>query len=392
MRAAVLHAKDDLRLDDAPAPNASDARARAKQSGVPHALLRMQKVGICGSDVHYWTHGEIGDFVVRAPMVLGHEGAAVVAALVAPGDGTPVEGKFVDGNGAELVIGDRVAIEPGVPCRACVDCKSGRYNLCSGMQFHATPPYDGSLCGSIVHPLDFLYKLPANVSLEEGAMLEPLSVAVHACSRAGVTAGSRVLVCGAGPIGLVSLLTAKALGARGVCVTDVRSDRLAVAKQLGAAEVIDVTAMGADESVHSVLESRSRAGNDAAAGAGTRDPGACWPVDVSIEASGAPASIRAAIAATRPGGVVVLVGLGPAMVEVPLVSAAVREVDLRGVFRYANCYPKALALISSGAVDVKPLITHRFALSDVVRAFETSRDMTDGAIKVMLDVEGESQT
>jgi L-iditol 2-dehydrogenase len=208
---AVLLEKGNLKLEQRPMP---------AKLGPNDVLIRIHSVGICGSDVHYWVNGCIGDFIVRAPMVLGHETSGVVAQV---------------GSGVKhLKQGDRVAIEPGVPCRMCQYCKHGQYNLCPDMGFCATPPYDGTLTRYFAHPADFCYKLPDHVSFEEGAMLEPLSVAVQACRRANITFGENVLICGAGPIGLVNLLTAKAQGAAKVCITDIDEHRLSVAKSLGA--------------------------------------------------------------------------------------------------------------------------------------------------------------
>ncbi|KAK3098620.1 hypothetical protein FSP39_021283, partial [Pinctada imbricata] len=311
--------------------------------------LSMQDVGICGSDVHYWKHGRIGDFIVNEPMILGHEASGVVSKL---GQGV-----------TSLKVGDRVAIEPGVPCRACSDCKRGRYNLCPDMKFCATPPIHGNLARYYVHKADFCFKLPDHVSTEEGAFLEPLSVGVHACRRAGVSLGSRVLICGAGPIGLVNLLAAKAAGASDVCITDINQSRLDVAKSMGATYTVMVK--GSPENMRDLIEETMG-----------EQP------EITIECSGAPPSIQTAILSTRSGGCVVLVGLGPAEVTLPIVNAAVREVDIRGIFRYANCYPTALAMIASGKVDVKPLITHRFKLEDSVKAFETTHK--GDCIKVMI--------
>src|SRR5512141_2535439 len=182
MQTAVLHRAHDLRLEERPIP----------RPGPDEVLVAIRAVGVCGSDVHYWHEGRIGDFVVQAPLVLGHECAGVV-----------VE------SGAEvtsLAPGDRVALEPGVPCRRCPACKSGRYNLCPDVIFMATPPVDGAFAQYVVHPADFAYRLPDHASLEEGALLEPLSVGIHAARRAGVGLGDTVLVGGAGPIGLTALL------------------------------------------------------------------------------------------------------------------------------------------------------------------------------------------
>jgi len=232
------------------------------------------------------------------------------------------------------------------------------------MKFMATPPYDGSLADYIVHDAEFCYKLPDHVTFDEGAMCEPLSVGVHACNRAKVTLGSKVLITGAGPIGLMCLLAAKAAGAAVVILVDMLQERLDVAMTLGA-----TAGVKASEDVLAFVNNKG-----------------LGPIDIAIECSGAEPAIRTAIKTTKSGGCVVLVGLGAPEPKLPIVDAAVREVDIRGIFRYANCYPTALALIASGQVNVKPLITHTFEFKDTIKAFETSRDMKDGAIKVCIRV------
>jgi len=341
--AVVLHGVDDIRLDDRPTP----------KPGPHDALIAVKSVGICGSDVHYWKHGRIGPFILTAPMVLGHESSGQVVAV----------GEKV----THLKPGDRVTMEPGVPCRMCNNCKTGHYNLCPDVIFMATPPYDGSLSNYFVHPADFCYKLPDHVSFDEGAMCEPLSVGVHAVSRANVSLGSTVFITGAGPIGLVCLLAAKAAGAGTTIITDIKAERLEVAKKLGATHTIDSTKVpNLVKHVHELVGSQS--------------------VDVSIECSGATSAIHAAIAGTRNGGCVVLVGMGAPEISLPLVDAAVREVDIKGVFRYCNTYPKALALIASGKVDVKPLITHHFNYRESVDAFNVARVGADKDNKMAIKV------
>lgn len=343
---AVLYGVEDLRLEQRPIPTPKDGEV----------LLEMDCVGICGSDVHYLVNGRIGDFIVRKPMVVGHEASGIVAQLGA--------------NVKNLKVGDRVAIEPGYGCRVCDFCKGGRYNLCSEMTFCATPPVDGNLARYYTHPADFCYKLPPHVSMEEGALLEPLSVGVHACRRACVGLGSEVLILGAGPIGLVTLITAKSMGAGKIVVTDLLQNRLDVAKELGADATL-VVDKGADEKnvvakVHALFGGAP---------------------DKTVDCSGAEATSRLAILATRSGGCAVLVGMGPPEVKLPLVNALAREVDIRGVFRYCNDYPSALSLVASGKINVKRLITHHFKIEETVDAFNTSRHGLGGAIKVMIHVQ-----
>jgi len=338
--ACVLHAINDIRMEE-----------RATPKPGPHdVLIAVRSVGICGSDVHYWTHGRIGPFILNAPMILGHESSGEVVGV----------GEKV----TTLKAGDRVTMEPGVPCRMCVHCKTGRYNMCRDVIFMATPPYDGSLSNYIIHPADFCFKLPDHVSYDEGAMCEPLSVGVHAVTRAHISLGQSVLVTGSGPIGLMSILAAKAAGAGVIIVADIKPERLAVAKQLGATHTIDLTQTA--DAVARVFEIL---------------PGG---VDATIECSGATSAVTTAIRGTASGGVVVLVGMGAPEITIPIVEAAVREVDIRGVFRYANSYPKALALIASGHVDVKPCITHHFPFAKSEEAFVVAKNGQDSDKKMAI--------
>ncbi|XP_022104671.1 sorbitol dehydrogenase-like isoform X2 [Acanthaster planci] len=339
---AVLKKKGKLVLEDTPVP----------QPGPDEVQIRVHSVGICGSDVHYLVDGKIGRFVVNSPMILGHESSGIVSAL---GEGV-----------TNLKVGDRVAIEPGVPCRMCSYCKEGRYNLCPDIVFCATPPVDGSLRRFYCHAADFCYRLPDHVTLDEGALLEPLAVGVYSCQRGGVKLGSNVLVLGSGPIGLMCLLSAKAMGAAQIIVTDLDQGRLDMAVMLGAHHALRVDTRDGEKMAHRVEEALGR------------------KPDISIECSGAEPSVQTGIYATKSGGVVVLVGRGRYSLDLPLVNAAVREVDIKGVFRYVNCYPLALEMIASGKVDAKPLITHHFPLEKTLEAFETSRTGAGGAIKVMI--------
>lgn len=343
MKAAVLYGPRDLRLEDVAPP----------EMGPDDVLISVRSVGICGSDVHYLQSGRIGDFVVREPMILGHETAGVVVDV-----GANVKG---------LRVGDRVAVEPGIPCRTCEPCKTGRYNLCPDVRFLATPPVDGSLCELIVSPADFAYKVPDHVTLDEAALIEPLSVGLHACRRGGVTAGSTVLITGAGPIGLTCVMTALAFGATRVFVTDLQEHRLRKAEELGATAALVV---GKDDVREAVLELTEGRG-----------------VDVAIECSGAERALHTCVQAAKPGGRVVLVGLGADdLVTVPMVHVATKELDLVGIFRYVYTYPAAIELVSTGRIDMKKLITHRFSLDEVHKGFEYAEKGIDGAIKVMIEV------
>ncbi|CAI2353736.1 unnamed protein product [Caenorhabditis sp. 36 PRJEB53466] len=330
--AAVLHGVDDLRLEQVPI-----------QRPLPNqVLVRVHTVGICGSDVHYWTHGSIGPFIVKEPMIVGHETSGTVAEV-----GSAV---------THLKVGDRVAMEPGLPCKLCEHCKTGRYNLCPEMRFFATPPIHGTLARFVAHDADFCFKLPDNVSFEEGALLEPLSVAIHACRRGNVQMGQRILVLGAGPIGVLNMLTAKAVGAGRVVITDLDEGRLALAKKLGADATINVRGKSL-ETVRAEIISAL----------GDQQP------HVSIECTGAQPSIETAITTTRSGGVIVLVGLGSDRVEIPIIESATREVDLRGIFRYVNCYPTALELIASAKLDLSGLTRAHYKLEEVHEAFKRSQ-------------------
>ncbi|XP_037824906.1 sorbitol dehydrogenase-like [Lucilia sericata] len=343
---AVLYGIEDMKLEQRPIPEISDNEV----------LLAMDCVGICGSDVHYLAHGRIGDFVLTKPMIIGHEAAGVVAKV-----GAKVK---------HLKVGDRCAIEPGVPCYICEFCKTGKYNLCPDMKFCATPPYDGNLTRYYKHAADFCFKLPDHVSMEEGALLEPLSVGVHACRRAGVGLGSEVLILGAGPIGLVTLLVAKSMGASKIMITDLVQQRLDVAKELGATHTFLMTPKDTAEETAKKVEQMMGS----------------MP-DKSIDCCGAEVTIRLAIFATRSGGCCVIVGMGAAETKIPLINALAREVDIRGVFRYCNDYSAALALVSSGELNVKRLVTHHFDITETDKAFETARKGLGGAIKVMIHVQ-----
>ncbi|CAJ0606899.1 unnamed protein product [Cylicocyclus nassatus] len=337
---AVLYGVDDIRLEQREIPVPNDNQL----------LIRVHTVGICGSDVHYWRHGAIGSYVVKEPMVLGHETSGVVAGM-----GAKVKG---------FKVGDRVALEPGVPCRFCHHCKTGRYNLCPDMHFFATPPVHGTLTRYVIHDADFCFKLPETVTFEEAALLEPLSVGVHACRRANIGIGQSVLVQGAGPIGTLCMMVAKAMGAAQVVITDLDENRLTLAKTLGADHVVCVKGMSILDVQNAVLDCLQ-----------------CEP-DATIECTGAQACMESSILITHSGGVIVMVGLGAPRNDLPIIDSCLREVDIRGVFRYANCYPTALNLIASRRIDLTGLTKAHYKLKEAEEAFRRAQ-MVD-VIKVFI--------
>ncbi len=351
MKAAVMHGIRDVRLEERPVPD----------PGPHEVLVRVARVGVCGSDVHYFSHGRIGNFVVRAPIILGHESAGTVVAA-----GSRV---------TRLRTGDRVAMEPGYTCRHCRYCKSGRYNLCPDVTFMATPPVDGAFCEYVAWPEDFTFRIPDRMTFEEAALLEPLSVGIWAAKRGGVQPGDTVAVWGAGAIGCVTLQAAAAAGATTLVAVDLEPFRLEAIQALGATHVINAREEDALARIRQITAE--------AAGVPLQSAG----VDVAFETAGALATTRNTLASVRPGGVAVLVGLPPdPLVELDIVAAASKEIDIRGQFRYANCYPVGIALVESGRVDLRPLVTHHFPLAGAAEALAFAEEAKQGSLKVVLDV------
>jgi L-iditol 2-dehydrogenase len=357
MQAAVLHNDStdnarEVRLEERP----------VRPPGPWEALVKIERVGVCASDVHYFTHGRIGDFIVKKPLILGHESAGRIVSV----------GKGV----TRFTVGDRVSLEPGIPCRRCLYCKTGRYNLCPYMTFMATPPVDGAFAEYVTWPEDFTYTIPENVSTDAAALLEPLAVGLWAVRRGGVGIGQSVAVFGAGPIGCTTLQAAKAAGATTRIAVDIEPFRLELAQKIGATHVINARAKNTLERIHDITAEASTL------------PLSHAGVDAAFETAGTLATCREAIQATRPGGVAVLVGLPPdPLVPLDIVHAASREVDIRGLFRYANCYPAALQLACSGAVDLDALITQRFNLSQTQEALEFADQEKASSMKVMLELD-----
>jgi D-xylulose reductase len=319
--------------------------------GPEDVRIEMKSVGICGSDVHYYQFGAIGNFKVTQPMVLGHEAAGVVIEV----------GKNVNG----LEVGDRVCMEPGVPDPNGRATRLGIYNLDPAVVFWATPPVHGCLRETVVHPAAFTFKLPGNVSLNEGAMIEPLAVGLHASRKANIKAGDIALVTGAGTIGIVTALAAMAGGCSRVIITDVIQPKLDLAAQFGAIPV-NIKKQNLQDVVREITGG--------------------WGVDMIFEASGNEAAIANIFEPLCPGGKVVFIGMPVKPVPVDIVAAQAKEARLENIFRYAHVYPSALSLLSSGKINVKPLITDVFEFKNSVKAYEYASNPKATSVKVMIEL------
>jgi L-iditol 2-dehydrogenase len=323
MRVSVLNGPGDVAVVERPVP----------RPGPAEVLVEVASVGVCGSDTHYYDHGRIGSYVVEQPLVLGHEASGRITEV---GPGVAADR-----------VGQRVSVEPGVPDFTCAQCLAGRYNLCPRMRFFATPPIDGAFAEFVLVHEAFAHPVPDSIGDDAAALCEPLSVGIWACRKGGVTAGSRVLVTGAGPIGLVALQCALAFGATEVTVSDVNPARLALAGELGATALLD-----ARESSAAELER---------------------PPRILLECSGHPAAANAAIRALDRAGRAVLVGMGGDEMPLPLSVVQERELEVTGTFRYANTWPTAIALIASGRVDVDRLVTDSYPLDRAEDALTAGR-------------------
>lgn len=316
-------------------------------------LVKVEYVGICGSDVHYLEHGRIGDFVVDGDFILGHECAGTVTAV-----GAEV---------SELAVGDRVALEPGITCGQCEHCKSGKYNLCPDVEFLATPPYHGCLMNYIAFPANMCFKLPETTSTKEGALVEPLAVGFHAAKQGNVTLGDSVVVLGAGCIGLVTLLACKAFGATDITVVDVIPKRLEKAMELGATRVINAK----EEDVLKVME-------EVTGGKGTK---------VVIETAGSAVTIAQTPYLVKTDGTIVLVGLAPQdIIEFNFAKIMNKEAEIKTVFRYRNIYPQAIEAIANGMIDVSGIVTHEFDFAESAKAFDFAINHKQDVVKAVIKI------
>jgi len=341
MKALVLEEKGRLSLRDFDIP---------ATLGPKDVRIRTHTVGICGSDVHYYTHGKIGHFVVREPMVLGHEASGTVIEA-----GAEVAG---------LKPGDRVCMEPGIPDPTSRAAKLGIYNVDPAVTFWATPPVHGCLTPEVIHPAAFTYKLPDNVSFAEGAMVEPFAIGMQAALRARIQPGDLAVVTGAGPIGMMVALAALAGGCARVIVADLAQPKLDIIGAYDGIETVNIRNRPLAEAVAQATEG--------------------WGADIVFECSGAAPAILGLPALARPGGAIVLVGMPVDPVPVDIVGLQAKELRVETVFRYANVYDRAIALIASGKVDLKPLISASIPFQDSIAGFDRAAQARETDVKLQI--------
>ncbi|BDR52591.1 putative D-xylulose reductase [Bombiscardovia nodaiensis] len=344
MKAVVLEKKGVInirKVDDPPAPGLGEVRI------APHT------VGICGSDLHYYTHGRVGKFVVRKPMILGHEASGTVID-VGPGV-------------KSLKLGDRVAMEPGVPNMNSRAAKLGMYNIDPDVRFFATPPVDGCLCDVINHPAAFTYKLPDSISYGEGALLEPLAVGMWAATKAAIKPGDVAVVVGAGTVGLLTAAAALAGGCSRVIISDISDVKLAIAGTIAGVTPVNIKKEQLLERVEQETDG--------------------WGADRVFECSGNPEAYRDILKLGAPGNTTVIVGMpSESVVPLDVVEAQSKETDIKTIFRYANVYQKAIDVVAGGKIDVKPFISKTFSIDQAVEAFDRVAEGRPEDVKIQIRV------
>ncbi|KAG9238812.1 chaperonin 10-like protein [Amylocarpus encephaloides] len=369
VKASVLHGAKELRIENRPlgSPVSNEVQV---------AVLA---TGLCGSDLHYFNHYRNGDIVVQEPLTLGHESSGVVTEV-----GSAV---------TDLKVGDKVALEVGLPCLECELCQGGRYNICKALRFRSSaksfPHFQGTLQERINHPAVYCHKLPSTVSLELGALLEPLGVAIHGSRRANLPANSTVLIFGAGAVGLLCAAMSKVCGAKKVIIADIQADRVDFAVANGFADVKLVVPMKRPQTIEEKLAFAKEVAEMAKETSGVGE------VDAVFECTGMESCLQTAIFSTRPGGRIMLIGMGNPLQTLPISAAAVREVDLVGVFRYANTYQEAIKLVSSRnplLPNLSKLVTQRFkGFNRIPDAFAMAGRVKDDdgnlVLKVLVDTE-----
>ena len=344
VRALVLERQHELSLRDIDLP---------LETGPGEVKIRIHTVGVCGSDVHYYTHGRIGPFVVNEPMVLGHEAA-----------GTVVE---VGAGVTHLKVGDRVCMEPGIPDANSKASRLGMYNVDPAVTFWATPPVHGVLTPHVVHPANYTYKLPDNVSFAEGAMVEPFAVGMQAATKAKIAPGDTAIVLGAGPIGTMVAIAALAGGCARVIIADLAQPKLDIAARYQGVIPVNIREKNLAQEVARLTDG--------------------WGADVIFECSGAPKAWETIMDLPRPGGCIVVVGMPVQPIAFDVSTMSTKELRIESVFRYAHQYERAIALIGSGRVDLKPLISATFTFEDSIKAFDRAVEGRPDDVKLQIVLE-----
>ena len=316
-------------------------------------LVKIEYVGICGSDLHYYEHGSIGKYVVEPPFVLGHEASGVVEQV---GDEVTT-----------LKVGDRVALEPGITCGKCEFCKTGRYNLCPDVVFFATPPVDGVFCEYATHPADLCFKLPENVSSMNGALVEPLAVGFHAADQGGARVGQKAIIFGSGCIGLMTLLALKSYGLNDITVVDILPNRLEQAKKLGATHVVNSLDKDFLDQFNKITNNKG--------------------YDIAFESAGTEITTRLSIDVLKKGSTLVCVGYSKSgEMTLPMSLLLDKELTIKTVFRYRHVYPKAIEAIASGKINPSDVVTNIFEFDEVQTAMDKSVEDKANIVKSVIKI------
>lgn len=320
----------------------------------PHDVkIKIHTVGICGSDVHYFKHGKIGPFIVREPMVLGHEASGTVVEK-----GSQVK---------NLEIGDRVCMEPGIPDPLAKATQLGIYNVDPSIIFWATPPVHGCLTETVIHPAAFTFKLPDNFSYEQGAFVEPFATGMYACVKAGIKPGDVCMVTGCGPIGLLTAIAALASGASRVFITDIAEPKLNIARQYKHIIPVNIN----KESVHAKVQ---------------QECGEGWRVDVAFEASGQPSAYDTILECLKPAGTMVLIGMPIDNVPFDVVAAQTKEIHIKTLFRYTHIFDRAINTIAAGKVDFTPLLSAKYPFDQSIEAFKRAASARPTDVKILIEM------
>ncbi|MFA9376579.1 MAG: NAD(P)-dependent alcohol dehydrogenase [Lachnotalea sp.] len=343
MKIALMEKPGDIKIKEVAMPEPKDNEL----------LVQIKHVGICGSDIHYYEHGRIGDFVVENPIILGHECAGIVTGM----------GKDVTG----FTLGDVVALEPGHTCGKCEFCLSGRYNLCPDVVFMATPPYDGAFCECVAYPSHMAFKLPIGIDTMEGALIEPLAVGMHATNQGKAQLGQSAVILGSGCIGLCTLLSLKAKGVTTIYVVDVIEKRLTKAEELGATKVINGLKEDTIETIMQLTEGKG--------------------VDMVYETAGNKITTAQTSALVKRGGTIILVGMAPdPTISYDFGTLMGKEASIKTVFRYRNIYPSAIAAVAAGMIPIKGIVTDTFKLANTAQAMEYSVKNKADIVKAVIEM------